>query len=117
MAARTSNAFRSVTEFFTVNTVRCQSVADGTLLPAKHWQGPMIVIGTMEDFMRKIGFAALAAFGLAMPLAAPAKAEQAAIVINSGDRDRDHDSRWHRDRDHHKVAIVVKHRHRIHDHD
>lgn len=33
--------------------------------------------------MRKIGFAfaALAAFGLALPLAAPAKAEEAAIII------------------------------------
>jgi len=77
----------------------------------------VIIIGTMEEFMRKIGFAfaSLAAFGLALPLAAPAKAEEAAIIIKSGDRDGDHDRRWHRDRDHHKVAIVVKHR--DHDHD
>jgi hypothetical protein len=43
----------------------------------------------MEEFVRKIGFAfaALAAFGLALPLAAPAKAKEAAIIIKSGDRD------------------------------
>ena len=57
------------------------------------------------------------AFGLVLPLSAPAKAEGAAIVIKNGDRDRDHDRRWHRD--HHKVAVVIKHRHKDngHDHD
>ena len=68
--------------------------------------------------MRKIvlAFAALAAFGFILPLAAPAKAEEAAIVIRSGDRDRDHDRRWHRDRDHHKVVIVKRHRDHYRDH-
>ena len=64
--------------------------------------------------MRKfaIAFAALAAFGIAMPLTSSAKAEDAAIVIkNYGDHDRD----MHR---HHKKIIVIKHRHhRDHDHD
>ena len=69
--------------------------------------------------MRKIvlAFAALAAFGFVLPLATPAKAEEARIVIKSGDRDRDHDRRWHRDRDHRKVVIIKKHRDRDHDHD
>ena len=67
--------------------------------------------------MRKIvlAFAALAAFGFILPVATPAKAEVAAIVIKTGDRDhdRDHDRRWHRDRDHRKLVIIKKH----HDHD
>ena len=69
--------------------------------------------------MRKIvlAFAALAAFGFVLPLATPAKVEEARIVIKSGDRDRDHDRRWHRDRDHRKVVIIKKHRDRDHDHD
>jgi hypothetical protein len=99
--------------------VRYRSKAEQNFFVRKHWQGPMIIIGTMEEFMRKIGFvfAALAAFGLVLPLSAPAKAEGAAIVIKNGDRDRDHDRRWHRD--HHKVAVVIKHRHKDngHDHD
>jgi Ni/Co efflux regulator RcnB len=71
----------------------------------------------MEENMRKIAFtlAALAAFGLSMPLAAPAKAEEGKVVIKTGDRDRDHDRRWHRDRHHHKVVIIKKHRDRDHD--
>ena len=64
--------------------------------------------------MRKfaITFAALAAFGIAMPLTSSAKAEDAAIVIK---KDGDHDRDMHR---HHKKIIVIKHRrHRDHDHD
>jgi hypothetical protein len=90
----------------------------GTVAVFAHWLiRPVILIGITEESMRKIGFvfAALAAFGLALPLAAPAKAEEAGIVIKSGDRDRDHDRRWHRD--HHKVTVVVKHRHHQWDHD
>ena len=74
--------------------------------------------------MRKfvLAFAALAAFGFILPVAAPAKAEEATLVIRTGDldrnRDRDHDRRWHRDRDHHqKVVIIKKHRDRDRDHD
>jgi len=69
--------------------------------------------------MRKIvlAFAALAAFGFILPVATPAKSEEAAIVIKSGDRDRDHDRRWHRHRDHQKVVVIKKHRDRDHDHD
>jgi Ni/Co efflux regulator RcnB len=83
---------------------------------------PFIVIGFMEKNMRKIvlAFAALAAFGFILPVAAPAKAEEATLVIKTGDRDhyRDHDRRWHRDRDHHqKVVIIKKHRDRDRDHD
>jgi hypothetical protein len=62
--------------------------------------------------MRKfaIAFAALAAFGIAMPLTSSAKAEDAAIVIK---KDGDHDRDMHR---HHKKIVVIKHR-RHHDHD
>jgi Ni/Co efflux regulator RcnB len=71
--------------------------------------------------MRKfvLAFAALAAFGFILPVAAPAKAEEATLVIKTGDqdRDRDHDRRWHRDRDHHKVVIIKKHRDHDHDND
>ena len=67
--------------------------------------------------MRKIvlAFAALAAFGFVLPLAAPAKAEEARIVIKTGDRDRDHDRRWHRDRHHHKVVMTKRHHDRDND--
>ena len=64
--------------------------------------------------MRKfaIAFAALAAFGIAMPLTSSEKAEDAAIVIK---KDGDHDRDMHR---HHKKIVVIKHRrHRDHDHD
>jgi hypothetical protein len=64
--------------------------------------------------MRKfaIVFAALAAFGIAMPLTSSAKAEDAAIVIK---KDGDHNRDMHR---HHKKIVVIKHRrHRDHDHD
>jgi hypothetical protein len=69
----------------------------------------MNVFGIMEENMRNIAFAfaALAAFGLALPLAAPAKAEDAKIVIKSGDQNRDHGRRWHRH--HRKVVIIQKH--------
>jgi Ni/Co efflux regulator RcnB len=79
----------------------------------------VIVIGIVEKNMRKMvfAFAALAAFGLAMPLTSVAKAEEGIVVIKTGDRDRDHDRRWHRDRDHRKLVIIKKHRHRDHDHD
>jgi hypothetical protein len=62
--------------------------------------------------MRKFAlvFAALAAFGIAMPLTSSAKAEDAAIVIK---KDGDHDRDMHR---HHKKIVVIKH-HRHHDHD
>ena len=63
--------------------------------------------------MRKfaIAFAALAAFGIAMPPTSSAKAEDAVVIKKDGDRDRD----MHR---HHKKIVVIKHRHhRDHDHD
>jgi hypothetical protein len=63
--------------------------------------------------MRKfaISFAALAAFGIAMPLTSSAKAEDAVVIKKDGERDRD----THR---HHKKIVVIKHRrHRDHDHD
>jgi hypothetical protein len=65
--------------------------------------------------MRKIvlTFAALAAFGFILPVATPAKAEVAAIVIKTSDRD--HDRRWHRDRDHRKLVIIKKHHDRDND--
>ena len=65
--------------------------------------------------MRKfaIAFAALAAFGIAMPLTSSAKAEDAVVIKKDGDRDHDRD--MHR---HHKKIVVIKHRpHRDHDHD
>lgn len=63
--------------------------------------------------MRKIAFAfaALAALGLSVPMTSAVKAEEAKVVIKSGDRDRDHDRRWHRDRDHRKVVIIKKNHH------
>jgi Ni/Co efflux regulator RcnB len=77
--------------------------------------------------MRKfaIAFAALAAFGIAMPLTSSEKAEDAIVIKKDGDgdgdgdrdrdRDRDHDRDMHR---HHKKIVVIKHRrHRDHDHD
>ena len=63
--------------------------------------------------MRKfaIAFAALAAFGIAMPLTSSAKAEDAVVIKK--DSDRDHDRDMHR---HHKKIVVIKHRrHRDHD--
>ena len=63
--------------------------------------------------MRKfaIAFAALAAFGIAMPLTSSVKAEDAVVIKKDGDRDRD----MHR---HHKKIVVIKHRrHRDHHHD
>ena len=83
--------------------------------------------------MRKIafGFAALAALGLAMPLAAPAKAEEGRFVVRDHDRDRDREHRhhfwdgdreyrhhiWDRDRhhDHDRVVIIKRHRDRDRD--
>jgi hypothetical protein len=61
--------------------------------------------------MRKfaIAFAALAAFGIAMPLTSSVKAEDAVVIKKDGDHDRD----MHR---HHKKIVVIKHR-RDHDHD
>jgi Ni/Co efflux regulator RcnB len=69
--------------------------------------------------MRKIvlAFAALAAFGFVMPAATSAKAEEARVVIKSGDRDSDHDRRWHRHHEHQKVVVIKKHRDHDHDHD
>jgi Ni/Co efflux regulator RcnB len=69
--------------------------------------------------MRKfaIAFAALAAFGIAMPLTSSEKAEDAIVIKKDGDGDRDRDR--DRDRDmhrHHKKIVVIKHR-RHHDHD
>ena len=67
--------------------------------------------------MRKfvLAFAALAAFGFILPVAAPAKAEEATLVVRTGDQDRDHDRSWHRDRHHHqKVVIIKKHHDRDH---
>ena len=65
--------------------------------------------------MRKITImlAALAALGLTVPMASVVKAEEAKVVVKTGDRDGDHDRRWHRDRHHKKVVIIKKH----HDHD
>jgi hypothetical protein len=64
--------------------------------------------------MRKfaIAFAALAAFGIAVPLTSSAKADDTVVIKKDGDHDRD----MHR---HHKKKIVIiKHRrHRDHDHD
>jgi hypothetical protein len=65
--------------------------------------------------MRKfaIAFAALAAFGIAMPLTSSAKAEDAVVIKKDGDRD--HDRYMHR---HHKKIVIIKHRrHRDHDND
>jgi len=61
--------------------------------------------------MRKfaIAFAALAAFGIAMPVTSSAKAEDAIGIKKDGDHDRD----MHR---HHKKIVIIKHR-RDHDHD
>jgi hypothetical protein len=61
--------------------------------------------------MRKfaIAFAALAAFGIAMPLSSSARAEDAVVIKKDGDHDRD----MHR---HHKKVVIIKHR-RDHDHD
>ena len=72
--------------------------------------------------MRKfvLAFASLAAFGFILPVAAPSKAEEATLVVRTGDqdRDRDHDRSWHRDRhQHQKVVIIKKHRDRDHDRD
>jgi hypothetical protein len=69
----------------------------------------------MEENMRKIAFAlaGLAAFGLSMPLAAPAKAQEGKVVIKTGDRDRDR--RWYREHHHHKVVIIKGHRDRDRD--
>ena len=63
--------------------------------------------------MRKItlALAALAALGLSIPMTSAVKAEEAKVVVKSGDRDRDHDRRWHRDRDHKKVVIIKKKHH------
>ena len=63
--------------------------------------------------MRKfaIAFAALVAFGIAMPLTSSAKAEDAVVVKKDSNHDRD----MHR---HHKKIVVIKHRrHHDHDHD
>ena len=63
--------------------------------------------------MRKfaIAFAALASFGIAMPLTSSAKADDTVVIKKDGDHDRD----MHR---HHKKIVVIKHRrHRDHDHD
>jgi hypothetical protein len=62
--------------------------------------------------MRKfaIAFAALAAFGIAMPLTSSAKAEDTVVIKKDGDHDRN----MHR---HHKKIVVIKHRrHRDDDH-
>jgi Ni/Co efflux regulator RcnB len=74
-------------------------------------------LGSYGNSMRKfaIAFAALAAFGIAMPLTSSAKAEDAVVIKKDGDRDRDHDRDMHR---HHKKIVVIKHRrHRDYDHD
>ena len=57
--------------------------------------------------MRKLvlALAAVAAFGLTLPLTSPAKAEEGKVVIKEG---REH-HRMHRDRDHRRV-VVIKHR-------
>ncbi len=61
--------------------------------------------------MRKLilSIAALAAFGLAVPYASSAKAEDTVVIHKHGDRDRD----MHR---HHHGVVVIKHSH-DHDHD
>ena len=67
--------------------------------------------------MRKfaIAFAALTAFGIAMPPTSSAKAEDTVVIKKDGDRDRDHDRYMHR---HHKKIVIIKHRrHRDHDND
>lgn len=56
-----------------------------------------------------IAFAALAAFGIAMPFTSSAKAEDTVIIKRGDDHDRD----MHR---HHKKIVIIKH-HRRHDHD
>jgi Ni/Co efflux regulator RcnB len=73
--------------------------------------------------MRKIvlALAAVGAFGLALPIAAPANAQEPKIVIRTGDRDhdRDHARRWNRDqhdegryhRRHEREVIVFERRH------
>ena len=61
--------------------------------------------------MRKftIALAALAAFGIAMPLFSSAKAEDTVVIKKDGDHN------MHR---HHKKIVVIKHRHHHeHDHD
>lgn len=60
--------------------------------------------------MRKIAIAlaALAALGLSVPMSSAVKAQEAKVVIKSGDRDRHHDRRWHRDRDHRKKVVIIK---------
>ena|SRR6187431_408032 len=58
--------------------------------------------------MRKLAlvFSAVAAIGIALPLATSAQAEQAKVVIKSGDRDN------HRDfRRGHREAVVIKRSH------
>ena len=58
-----------------------------------------------------IAFAALAAFGIAIPLISSAKAEDTVVIKKDGDHDRD----MHR---HHKKIVIIKHRrHHDHDHD
>jgi len=58
--------------------------------------------------MRKIiiALAALAAFGLALPAFSSAKAEDAKIVIGTGDHHDDNYRRHHRH--HHKVVVIKK---------
>jgi hypothetical protein len=58
--------------------------------------------------MRKIiiALAALAAFGLALPAFSSAKADEAKIVIGTGDHDGDHYRRHHHH--HHKVIVIEK---------
>ena len=65
--------------------------------------------------MRKfaIAFAALAAFGIAMPLTSSAKAEDAVVIKKDGDRDHDRDMHRH----HKKIVVIKHHRHRDHYHD
>ena len=58
-----------------------------------------------------IAFAALAAFGIAMPFTSSAKAEDTVVIKKDGDHDRDM-------RRHHKKIVVIKHRrHHDQDHD
>ena len=61
--------------------------------------------------MRKfaIALAALAAFGIAMPLNSSAKAQDTIVIKKDGD----HDRAMHR---HHKKIVIIKH-HRHHDQD
>jgi hypothetical protein len=64
--------------------------------------------------MRKfaIALAALAAIGIAAPLTSSTRAEEAKVVIKTGDHDRD------MQRHHKKKIVIIKHRrHRDHDHD